>query len=219
MDAVERIAAETLPQGYGIEWSGLSYQERQSGGQEPIVFGLALLFAFLFLVAQYESWMLPISIILSLGAALFGATAALTLMGLQNSIYAQIAIVLLIGLASKNAILIVEFAKERREEGHTIAKAARMGAEQRFRAVLMTALAFIFGVLPLALSTGAGAGAREVVGVTIVGGMLAASTIGLFIIPPLFSIIQHISEWASPRREPQAVDLKAGGSPNESVSS
>lgn len=148
--------------------------------------------------------MLPLSIILSLGAALLGATAALRVMGLQNSLYAHIAIVLLIGLASKNAILIVEFAKEQRKEGHTIAEAARMGAEQRFRAVLMTSLAFIFGVLPLALSTGAGAGARGAVGVTIVGGMLAASTIGLLIIPSMFSIIQHISEWASPGREPQA---------------
>lgn len=197
MAAVERIAAESLPPGYGLDWSGLSFQERQSGGQEPIVFGLALLFAYLFLVAQYESWVLPITIVLSLGAAFFGASAALTLTGLQNSIYAQIAIVLLIGLASKNAILIVEFAKEQHKAGRSIAEAARMGAEQRFRAVMMTALAFIFGVMPLAVATGAGAAARQAVGVTVVGGMIAASTIGLFIIPALFAVIERIAEWIS----------------------
>lgn len=210
MDAIERVAAQALPAGYGYEWSGLSFQERRSAGQETMIFGLAFLFAYLFLVAQYESWMLPIAVILSLGAALFGATGALMLFGLQNSLYVQIAIVLLIGLASKNAILIVEFAKERREEGQPIDEAARLGAEQRFRAVMMTALSFILGIIPLAVSTGAGAGARQAVGVTIFGGMLAATTIGLFIIPALFAAIQHIAEWATVRP-------KAGIDTNEGV--
>lgn len=201
MQAVKRVAAQELPAGYGFEWSGLSFQEQRGSGQEPVIFGLAFLFAYLFLVAQYESWMLPVAVILSLGAALFGATGALMLFGLQNSLYTQIAIVLLIGLASKNAILIVEFAKERHEEGRSIAEAARLGAEQRFRAVLMTALGFIFGIVPLALSVGAGAGAGRAVGVTILGGMAAATTIGLFIIPPLFTVIQRIAEWRPARRE------------------
>ncbi|WEX10752.1 efflux RND transporter permease subunit [Chelativorans sp. AA-79] len=204
MDAIERVAADALPAGYGFEWSGLSFQERRSGGQEPIVFALAFLFAYLFLVALYESWMLPLAVILSLGAALLGATLALTLLGLQNSLYAQIAIVLLIGLASKNAILIVEFAKKRREEGLPIREAARLGAEQRFRAVLMTALGFIFGIVPLAIATGAGAGAGRALGVTILGGMLGATTIGLFIIPGLFVVFQHLAEWRSAPKEAAA---------------
>ncbi|BCH24191.1 efflux RND transporter permease subunit [Mesorhizobium sp. L-8-3] len=201
MDAIERVAAEALPTGFGYEWSGLSFQERRGRGQEPIIFGLAFLFAYLFLVALYESWTLPIAVILSLGAALLGATAALMLFGLQSSLYAQIAIVLLIGLASKNAILIVEFAKERHQEGRSIAEAARLGAEQRFRAVMMTAVSFIFGILPLAVATGAGAGAGRSVGVAIFGGMVGATTIGLFIIPTLFAVIERVVEWATRRSQ------------------
>jgi HAE1 family hydrophobic/amphiphilic exporter-1/multidrug efflux pump len=205
MDAVERVAAQELPGGYGFEWSGLSFQERRSSGQEPIIFGLAFLFAYLFLVAQYESWALPIAVILSLGAALFGAVAALMLFRLQNSLYAQIAIVLLIGLASKNAILIVEFARDRRQEGRPIAEAARLGAEQRFRAVMMTAVSFIFGIVPLAISTGAGAGAGRAIGVTILGGMVGATTIGLFIIPTLFAVVEQLAAWMTrrPDKEPE----------------
>jgi HAE1 family hydrophobic/amphiphilic exporter-1/multidrug efflux pump len=210
MDAIERVAAKALPAGYGVDWSGLSFQERRSAGQEPIIFGLAFLFAYLFLVAQYESWTLPIAVILSLGAALFGATVALRLFGLQNSLYSQIAIVLLIGLASKNAILIVEFAKERHEEGRSVAEAARLGAEQRFRAVMMTAVSFIFGIVPLAIATGAGAGAGRAVGVTILGGMVGATTIGLFIIPTLFAVIERFAEWASRRPKVELEAAQAG---------
>ncbi|PQZ47587.1 hydrophobe/amphiphile efflux-1 family RND transporter [Ochrobactrum sp. MYb15] len=201
MAAIETLASEVLPEGYGYEWSGLSFQESRSSGQEAIVFALAFLFAYLFLVAQYESWALPAVVILSLGAALLGAVVALKLFGLQNSLYVQIAMVLLIGLAAKNAILIVEFAKEKRESGLTAMEAARTGAEQRFRAVMMTAVSFILGILPLILSSGAGAGARQAVGVTIFGGMVAATTIGLLLTPGLYFVIQRMTERLGKQRE------------------
>ncbi|MFC0220202.1 efflux RND transporter permease subunit [Pseudochelatococcus lubricantis] len=191
MSLFDRIAAEVLPEGYGYEWSGLSLQERQSAAQAPMIFGLALVFAFLFLVAQYESWTLPISIMLSLVFAAFGAVAALALTGIDNSLYAQIGIVLLIGLASKNAILIVEFARVQHEvNGLDPATAAVTAASQRFRAVMMTAVSFVFGLLPLALATGAGANARQALGVTILGGMTAATVIGIVIIPGLYVLVQ-----------------------------
>lgn len=204
MDAVERAAAEILPQGYGLSWAGLSFQQTQSSGSEVVVFGMALLFAYLFLVALYESWMLPVAIILSLGAAAFGSMAALLFMGMPTSLYVQIALVLLIGLAAKNAILIVEFAKERSEAGQTPMQAAINGSVARFRAVLMTSLAFVFGVLPLARSAGAGAGSQNAIGVTIIGGMLGVTLLGLFVIPALYYAIQSMREWFHRRVRGQA---------------
>jgi hydrophobe/amphiphile efflux-1 (HAE1) family protein len=205
MAAMERIAAQTLPEGYSFDWSGMSYQERKSSGQVVILFALALLFAYLFLVGQYESWNIPLSIIISVPVATLGALAGLWLTGASLSIYAQIGLVLLVGLASKNAILIVEFAQSRREEGLSIAEAAVDGGRIRFRPVLMTSFTFIFGILPMVIASGAGAGSRKAIGITVFSGMLSTTLFGIFLIPVLYYLFQSAREkggaWRARRRE------------------
>ncbi len=194
--ALEQVAAEALPDGFGIEWTGTTSQELEAGGLVVFIFALALVFAYLFLVAQYESWMLPLSVISSVVIAIFGALLPLALIPfLDNNLYAQIGIVMLIGLASKNAILIVEFAKARREHGDGVQEAALVAARLRFRAVMMTALSFIFGVLPLVFATGAGAASRVSVGFVVVSGMIFATFIGVFFIPVLYVAFQGLREW------------------------
>jgi HAE1 family hydrophobic/amphiphilic exporter-1 len=205
MEAMKELAKTHLPPGYTFEWSTMSLQEQTASGTVGYLFALALVFAYLFLVAQYESWNLPLSIILSVIVAACGALVGLLITGLPMSIYAQIGMVLLVGLAAKNAILIVEFARDRKEEGVRTRDAAVEGAKLRFRAVLMTALTFILGVAPLVWATGAGAASRIHIGVVVFSGMIAASTVALFLIPVLYYLFQSLRDksslWKQRRKE------------------
>jgi HAE1 family hydrophobic/amphiphilic exporter-1 len=186
--------AETLPQGYVYEWAGQSKQEIEAGDLAPILFALAILFVYLFLVAQYESWTIPFSVIAAVPLALFGSMLTLYTLGMENNIYAQVGLVLLIGLSTKTAILIVEFAMEERAAGKSIMEAALNAAKLRFRAVLMTSLSFVLGVLPLVFSSGAGASSRIFLGVTVLSGMVAATIFGTLLVPYFYMIIQRMRE-------------------------
>ena len=200
---MEAVAQESLPDGFGYQWTNIAYQEKQTtAAQQIFIFLLALVFVFLVLAALYESWAVPFAVIFGLGVGVFGAFLGIFLRGLPNDVYFQIGLIMLLGLAAKNAILIVEYAKVRRDRKMPIIEAAVEAAGLRFRPILMTSFAFLFGVLPLVLASGAGAASRQSLGTTVFAGMAVATTLGIFFIPALYVIIQRIAEKLSP--SPQA---------------
>jgi multidrug efflux pump subunit AcrB len=190
--AVAEVAAKTLPYGYGYEYSGMTREEIISGGQAPYIFTLCFIFVYFLLAAKYESWLLPIPVLLAIPFGVFGAFGLQWARGLQNNIYAQIGLIMLIGLVAKNAILIVEFAKQKYDGGQPLFEAAVEGAKLRFRPILMTSFAFILGVVPLMTAAGAGAASRHALGTSVFGGMLMATICGVMVTPALYVAFQKI---------------------------
>ena len=215
MAALEQVFRDTMPAEMGYDYLGMSFQQKAAAEGVPpsVIFGLSLLFVFLILAAQYESWSLPFSVLLGTPVAVFGAFAALMSRQMENNVYAQIGLVMLIGLAAKNAILIVEFAKSRFEAGVPIAEAALEGARLRLRPILMTAFAFIMGTVPLAVASGSGAISRRILGTVVIGGMLAATLIAVFLIPVTFYVVEKLAHRHSPAPVAAPSPAPGGGTP------
>jgi HAE1 family hydrophobic/amphiphilic exporter-1 len=213
MKAMEEVFRETMPGEMGFDYLGMSYQEKKAAEGVPasVIFGLSLLFVFLILAAQYESWSLPFSVLLGTPIAVFGAFLGLYLLRMELNLYAQIGLVMLIGLAAKNAILIVEFAKMEYEKGKPVVEAALEGAKLRLRPILMTSFAFILGCVPLALASGSGAIARKVMGIAVIGGMGAATAIAIFLIPVTFYVVTKISDKGKEHERVQGEEPKTEG--------
>ena len=210
MNLLEQIAADTLPKGTGYEWTAMSYQEKEVGGQIYLVYGLSLLLVYLVLAGQYESWIAPATVIVSVPLALLGTAAALLALGVGNNLYTQIGLILLIALSSKNAILIVEFARELRiREGKDILTAAVEAARSRFRPILMTSFAFILGVVPLVLASGAGANAQKSIGIAVLTGMLGSTILTVTFVPSVFVVMQRFEEWRARRKTAKAAPASA----------
>ena len=195
---MEQLAQEQLPQAMGFEWTGMSFQEKKVGGEAVVIFAFAVLLVYLVLAAQYESWILPLAVILVVPLGMLGSIALVSLRGMDNNIYTQIGMVLIIALASKNAILIVEYARDLRMEGHSIFEAAIEGSRLRFRPILMTSFAFILGVLPLIFAEGAGAAGQQALGTAVCGGMLTSTFLAIFFVPVFYIVLQGLREWRRP---------------------
>ena len=215
MALMEQMAATKLPKSMGYEWSGISYQEKQIGGEATLIFALALTLVFLVLAAQYESWSSPAVIVLAVPVALLGTAIALVMRGYENNLYTQIGIVLLIALASKNAILIVEFARELRAQGKPLLESAVEASRSRFRPVLMTAFSFVFGVMPLVFASGAGSASQRAVGTAVFGGMVASTVLAVLFVPVFFVIFQRLSEFRR-KSEDSSVEL-SGAKPEHTA--
>ena len=203
-----------LPTGVGIEWTGLSYQERQAGAQTPLLYTLSLLIVFLCLAALYESWTIPTAVLLVAPLGILGAVLANSLRGMERDVYFQVAMLTTVGLSSKNAIMIIAFAKDYMAEGMELVQATMQAVRDRLRPILMTSLAFGMGVLPLAIATGAGSGAQRAIGTGVLGGMVMGALLGLFFVPLFFVVVQRLFGGKRAATAP-ALDAPAGGSTHD----